>query len=101
MARYLIVAHLTAGSPELRRHVATVRKTDPTAEFTLLLPATPASYWRAWDELEAHANAERRADAACLMSIPPISSCSALIARSSSGSGILRGAGACATCSRY
>lgn len=67
MARYLIVAHLTAGSPELRRHVATVRKTDPTAEFTLLLPATPASYWRAWDELEAQATAERRADAASLM----------------------------------
>ena len=64
MSRYLIVAHLTADSPELRVHVEALIARDHLAEFTLLVPATPASYWHAWDELEAHAGAERRAAAA-------------------------------------
>ncbi len=64
MVRYLIVAHLTAESPELRRHVENIVQQDASAEFTLLTPATPASYWRAWDEMEAHADAERRATGA-------------------------------------
>ncbi len=42
MARQLIVAHQTAESPELIRHVHEVIAEDSEAEFVLLVPATPA-----------------------------------------------------------
>jgi hypothetical protein len=41
MARYLVVAHQTAGSMELRSRVADLVRNDPDAEFVLLVPATP------------------------------------------------------------
>ena len=42
MALQLIVAHQTAESPELITHLREVIADDPTAEFVLLVPATPA-----------------------------------------------------------
>jgi len=41
MARYLVVAHQTARSPELERALVRLRETDNEAMFTLLVPATP------------------------------------------------------------
>ena len=59
MARYLVVAHQTAGSPELRQHVAKLVKADPSAEFTVLVPATPVSHLFTWSEEETLSNARR------------------------------------------
>jgi alkylhydroperoxidase family enzyme len=64
MARYLVVAHLTAASPELRREVGKLAHADRSAEFTLLVPATPQSYWRTWDETEAATRATLMAEMA-------------------------------------
>ena len=62
MARYLIVAHQTAGSPELLERVRAVAAEDPEAEFTLLVPATPTSHLlHTWEEGEARQLAARRA----------------------------------------
>ena len=44
MARYLIVAHQTAGSPELLERVRALAAADPAATFTLLVPATPTGH---------------------------------------------------------
>jgi hypothetical protein len=41
MARYLVVAHKTADSPELQEALAAIAASDPDAEFELLVPATP------------------------------------------------------------
>ena|SRR2546422_7620767 len=41
MARYLLVAHQTAESQELREQVSALVQEDRTAEFVLLVPATP------------------------------------------------------------
>jgi hypothetical protein len=41
MGRYLLVAHQTAESAELRSQVAELLHEDPAAEFVLLVPATP------------------------------------------------------------
>jgi hypothetical protein len=41
MGRYLLIAHQTADSPELRSRVLELVKEDQTAEFVLLVPATP------------------------------------------------------------
>jgi hypothetical protein len=43
MARYLLVAHQTADSAELRAEVADLVHEDKAAEFVLLVPATPVS----------------------------------------------------------
>ena len=43
MGRYLLVAHQTADSPELRGRVLELVRQDPAAEFVLLVPATPIS----------------------------------------------------------
>lgn len=59
MARYLVVAHQTAGSPELRKHVGKLVNTDPSAEFTVLVPATPVSHLFTWSEEETLSNARR------------------------------------------
>ena len=62
MARYLIVAHQTAGSPELLERARTLAAEDPAAEFTLLVPATPTSHLlHTWEEGEARQLAGRRA----------------------------------------
>ena len=44
MARILIVAHQTAGSPELLERVKALAAADPEAEITLLVPATPTGH---------------------------------------------------------
>jgi hypothetical protein len=47
MAQYLLVAHQTADSPELRSQVVTLIHEDPAAEFVLLVPATPVALLQA------------------------------------------------------
>ena len=41
MARYLVVAHQTASSPELMKAVLGIVKQERAVEFTLVVPATP------------------------------------------------------------
>ena len=64
MARYLIVAHQTAASAELLRHVGEVAGADPDAQFVLLVPATPTSHLLTWEEGAARDRAARRAQEA-------------------------------------
>ena len=65
MARYLIVAHQTAGSPELLERVRALAGADPGAEFPLLVPATPTGHLlHNWEEGEARQLARRRASEA-------------------------------------
>jgi hypothetical protein len=66
MARYLIVAYQTAGSPELAERVRSLVAEDPDAEFTLLVPATPPSHLHTWEEGEARQLAMRRGSQAAL-----------------------------------
>ena len=62
MARYLIVAHQTAGSPELLERVRALLQRDPAATFTLLVPATPTGHLlHNWEEGEARDLARKRA----------------------------------------
>lgn len=51
--KHLLIAHQTAGSEALRRHVASLAKEDPDAEFVLVIPATPVDHLRSWTEGEA------------------------------------------------
>ncbi len=60
MARYLIVAYQTAGSPELAERIRSLVGEDPEAEFTLLVPATPPSHLHTWEEGEARQLAMNR-----------------------------------------
>lgn len=53
MVRYLLVAHQTADSTSLRRHVATVAAADTDALFILVVPATPVEHLSGWVEGEA------------------------------------------------
>ena len=63
MARYLIVAHQTACSPELLARVKELAAGDQAAEFTLLVPATPSGHLlHNWEEGEARQLARRRAE---------------------------------------
>jgi len=55
MARYLIVAHQTADSPQLVQAVKEIRSREPDAEFGLLVPATPVSHLASWTRGEAEA----------------------------------------------
>ena len=65
MARYLIVAHQTACSPELLERVKSLAAADPAAEFTLLVPATPTGHLlHNWEEGEARQLARKRASEA-------------------------------------
>lgn len=64
MARYLVVSHLTAGSPEFRRQIRNRVQTDPEAEFTLLVPTSPPGHRLVWNDAEAMRAARMRADAA-------------------------------------
>ena len=61
MARHLIVAYQTAGSPELVDRVRQLAERDPEAEFVLLVPATPTSHLLTWEEGEARQLAGLRA----------------------------------------
>lgn len=62
MARYLVVCHLTGQSPELRSQLRRIADEDQSAEFTVLVPATPRTYWKAWDEEEESQHAEQLAE---------------------------------------
>ncbi|MGH8958060.1 MAG: hypothetical protein ACRDVK_05225 [Acidimicrobiia bacterium] len=53
MARFLVVAHQTADSPELSAVLRQAFDRDPTASFVLLVPATPVQHVRGWTEGEA------------------------------------------------
>jgi hypothetical protein len=66
MARYLVVAHQTVTSPELRKAVRGIREEDPEAEFVLLVPATPVRHllFRKGDEHDAEATARKRGERA-------------------------------------
>ncbi len=64
MKRYLIVAHQTAESPELAAKVDELVKADTTAEFTILVPATPVQHLLTWWEGEKQAIAEDQGQAA-------------------------------------
>ncbi len=61
MARYLIVAHQTSASEELIAELRAVCAADGQAEFTLLVPATPASDLLTWEEGETREIAYRHA----------------------------------------
>jgi cell pole-organizing protein PopZ len=62
MTRILIVAHQTAGSPELLERVKALAAADPAAEFTLLVPATPTGQLlHTGEEGEAKQLARKRA----------------------------------------
>ncbi len=62
MARYLVVAHQTAGSPELRERMLKLSREDPVAEFTVLVPATPPANLLVWEEGDAKEIARKRAE---------------------------------------
>jgi hypothetical protein len=66
MARYLVVAHETATSPELLKQVRAVHEQQEEAEFVLLVPATPVRHllFRRGDEHDADATARKRVDKA-------------------------------------
>ena len=64
MARYLVVAHQTAGSAQLVERVGELAKADQDAEFVLLVPATPVEHLLTWVEGEARAIAQRTLEAA-------------------------------------
>ncbi len=62
MAHYLVVAHQTAGSAELRERMLELSQEDPAAEFTILVPATPPANLLVWEEGEAKEIARQRAE---------------------------------------
>jgi len=53
MAVYLVVAHQTATSTELRNRLAEIIEGDRDSEFFVLVPETPARALLVWDEREA------------------------------------------------
>lgn len=57
MARYLVVAHQTADSPELVAELRRVQARDASASFVLLIPATPVQHLAGWTEGGAQAAA--------------------------------------------
>ncbi|MGE5594606.1 MAG: carboxymuconolactone decarboxylase family protein [Hyphomicrobiales bacterium] len=67
MARYLVVAHQTGASPELRRAIERLVNAEPEAEFGLLVPATPVSHMFTWNDGETLEVAQRNAQAASEM----------------------------------
>ena len=68
MARYLVVAHETVTNPELLKEVRSVQRSDPQAEFVLLVPATPVRHLlRRGDEHDAEVRARKLADRARAM----------------------------------
>lgn len=53
MVKHLLIAHQTASSEALRRHVVGLASEDPDAAFVLVVPATPVDHLRSWTEGEA------------------------------------------------
>ncbi|MFQ6028627.1 MAG: hypothetical protein ACE5Q6_14165 [Dehalococcoidia bacterium] len=64
MTQYLVVAHQTANSPELLERLCKIADDDPSAGFTLLVPATPVNHLLTWEEGETHTIARKTAAAA-------------------------------------
>ncbi len=63
MAHYLVVAHQTADSEELVEKVRELAE-EASAEFTLLVPATPVNQLATWSEGESRAVATKQAERA-------------------------------------
>jgi hypothetical protein len=61
MARYLVIAHQTAESPELLERLRQLAEADSQAEFTILVPATPVCNVWICDEVETARVARERA----------------------------------------
>lgn len=53
MTRYLIVAHQTADSPQLLEAIREIRRSQPDAEFGLVVPATPVAHLGRWTQGES------------------------------------------------
>jgi hypothetical protein len=66
MARYLVVAHQTAESAELRNALRLIHDGDPSATFVLLVPATPVEHLAGWVEGESRMYAQQIGDRARL-----------------------------------
>lgn len=64
MGEYLVVAHETAGSPQLVEELRATLQRDSQAKFVLLVPATPVSHLLTWEEGETSEVASRRAQEA-------------------------------------
>ncbi|MFI5268086.1 MAG: hypothetical protein ACHQ7M_11990 [Chloroflexota bacterium] len=64
MARYLVIAHQTAESPELLDRLRQLASSDAQAKFVLLVPATPVCNLWVCDEVETVRVAHSRAAAA-------------------------------------
>jgi hypothetical protein len=60
MARYLVVAHQTVTNPVLLEELKKLELEDPSAEFTLLVPATPVWSLLFWQSTEQKATAVAR-----------------------------------------
>jgi hypothetical protein len=60
MARYLVVAHQTVTNPLLLEELKKIELDDPSAEFTLLVPATPVWSLLFWQSTEQRAAAVAR-----------------------------------------
>ena len=64
MSKYLIVAYQTAGGRSLRKSIEELGRSDPGAEFALLVPATHTKNLFVWSEGESRALAQERAEKA-------------------------------------
>lgn len=64
MARFLVVCHLTASSSALLERLRSIAQESPGAQFTVLVPATPHSYWSGWDEAREFERASQVAERA-------------------------------------
>lgn len=66
MAKFLVVAHQTVTNPMLLDQLKKIQEEDPSAEFVLLVPATPVRHllFRQGTEQEASAVARELADKA-------------------------------------
>ncbi len=64
MAKYLLVAHQTAQTPELLEAAKNLAAADAQAEFSLLVPATPVGNLLVWEEGETMDVARSTAQAA-------------------------------------
>jgi hypothetical protein len=53
VARYLVVAHQTADSPELVAELRRAQVSDPSSTFVLVVPATPIQHLSGWTEGES------------------------------------------------
>ncbi len=64
MPRYLVVAHQTATGKSLLDRLRELAAKDRSAEFSLLVPATPVNHLLTWEKGESRAIAEERGEEA-------------------------------------